>query len=192
MQGCGIKGFIPTSVIQGNPRFYDQISLWQALSIVSQKWSFPTALLWCALVLEAISSFNQTGGVFARRHYASLNRYGVVSKWLDRPKWVVVLWLLQPQKREPLKKTPPTTMFGCLVLRDGLGWLPHQDKSYTGQCKPGHVILSGREPKSSELAGGKLRHVSAFMAGSHAFAKRAHHGKDPLLGDCLWQVLEFE
>ena len=43
-QGCGIKGFIPTSVIQGNPRFYDQISLWEALSIVSQKWSFPTAL----------------------------------------------------------------------------------------------------------------------------------------------------
>ena len=44
LQGCGIKGFIPTSVIRGNPRFYDQISLWQARSIVSQKWLFPTAL----------------------------------------------------------------------------------------------------------------------------------------------------
>ena len=43
-QGCGIKGFIPTSVIQGNPRFYDQISLWEAVAIASQKWSFPTAL----------------------------------------------------------------------------------------------------------------------------------------------------
>ena len=31
-------------MIQDNPRFYDQISLWEALSIVSQKWSFPTAL----------------------------------------------------------------------------------------------------------------------------------------------------
>ena len=37
-RGCGIKGIIPTSVMQGNPRFYDQIT------VVSQKWSFPTAL----------------------------------------------------------------------------------------------------------------------------------------------------
>ena len=44
-QGCGIKGFILTSVIQGNSHFYEQISLWEALSVVSQKWiPFPTAL----------------------------------------------------------------------------------------------------------------------------------------------------
>ena len=36
-QGCGIKGFLPTSVIQN--------SRWEALSVVSQKWSFPTALV---------------------------------------------------------------------------------------------------------------------------------------------------
>ena len=44
-QGCGIKGFLPTSVIQGNPPSYEQNSLWEALSVVSQKWSFPTALV---------------------------------------------------------------------------------------------------------------------------------------------------
>ena len=39
-QGRGIKGFIPTSVIQGNG-----VSLWEALFVVSQKWiPFPTAL----------------------------------------------------------------------------------------------------------------------------------------------------
>ena len=43
-QGCGIKGFLPTSVIQGNPPLYEANSLWEALSVVSQKWSFPTAL----------------------------------------------------------------------------------------------------------------------------------------------------
>ena len=44
-QGCGIKGFLPTSVIQGNPPVYEENSLWEALSVVSQKWSFPAALL---------------------------------------------------------------------------------------------------------------------------------------------------
>ena len=43
-QGCGIKGFLPTSVIQGNPPLYEENSLWEALSVVSQKWPFPTAL----------------------------------------------------------------------------------------------------------------------------------------------------
>ena len=43
-QGCGIKGFLPTSVIQGNPPLYEETSLGEALSVVSQKWSFPTAL----------------------------------------------------------------------------------------------------------------------------------------------------
>ena len=37
-QGCGIKdkikGFIPTSAIQGNPPFYEQFSLGEALSVV--------------------------------------------------------------------------------------------------------------------------------------------------------------
>ena len=47
-QGCGIKGFLPTSVIQGNPPLYEENSLWEALSVVSQKWSFPTALECCA------------------------------------------------------------------------------------------------------------------------------------------------
>ena len=43
-QGCGIK--VPTSVIQGNPPLYDQNSLWESLSVVSQKWiPFPTALV---------------------------------------------------------------------------------------------------------------------------------------------------
>ena len=45
-QGCGIKGFLPTSVIQGNPPVYQQNSRWEALSVVSQKWiPFPPALL---------------------------------------------------------------------------------------------------------------------------------------------------
>ena len=43
-KGCGIKGFIPTSVIQGNPLFLWGVGLWEALFVVSQKWSFPTAL----------------------------------------------------------------------------------------------------------------------------------------------------
>ena len=34
----------PTSVMQGNPPLYEENSLWEALSVVSQKWSFPTAL----------------------------------------------------------------------------------------------------------------------------------------------------
>ena len=42
---CGIKGFLPTSAIQGNPPLYEQNSLWEALFVVSQKWSFPAALL---------------------------------------------------------------------------------------------------------------------------------------------------
>ena len=44
VQGCGIKGFFPTSVIQGNLPFIWGLSLWEALFVVSQKWSFPTAL----------------------------------------------------------------------------------------------------------------------------------------------------
>ena len=28
-QGCGIKGFLPTSVIQGNPPVYEHNSLWK-------------------------------------------------------------------------------------------------------------------------------------------------------------------
>ena len=48
MQGCGIKGFLPTSVIQGNPPLYEENSVWEALSVVSQKWiPFPTALIVC-------------------------------------------------------------------------------------------------------------------------------------------------
>ena len=44
-QGCGIKGFFPTSVIQGNPPLYERHSVWEALSVVSQKLiPFPTAL----------------------------------------------------------------------------------------------------------------------------------------------------
>ena len=31
-------------MIQGNPPLYQQNSLWEALSVISQKWSFPTAL----------------------------------------------------------------------------------------------------------------------------------------------------
>ena len=46
IQGCGIKGLLPTSVIQGNPPSYEQNSRWEALSVVSQKWiPFPTALV---------------------------------------------------------------------------------------------------------------------------------------------------
>ena len=56
-QGCGIKGFIPTSVIQGNPLFAWGVSLWNALFVVSQKWSFPTALDWiCRLQLFWLKS----------------------------------------------------------------------------------------------------------------------------------------
>ena len=42
--GLWIKGCLPTSVIQENPPLYQQHSLWEALSVVSQKWPFPTAL----------------------------------------------------------------------------------------------------------------------------------------------------
>ena len=45
-QGCGIKRFITTSVIQGNPLFIWAAGLWEALFVVSQKWSFPTALIY--------------------------------------------------------------------------------------------------------------------------------------------------
>ena len=45
-QARGIKGFLPTSVIQGNPPLYEQNRPWESLSVVSQKWSFPTALDW--------------------------------------------------------------------------------------------------------------------------------------------------
>ena len=51
-QGCGIKGCIPSSGIQGNLPLYMGLSVWEALSVVSQKWSFPTALI--LLVLTAI------------------------------------------------------------------------------------------------------------------------------------------
>ena len=34
--GCGIKGCIPASVIQGNPRLCEQMSLWEALSVVGR------------------------------------------------------------------------------------------------------------------------------------------------------------
>ena len=57
-QGCGIKGFLPTSVIQGNPALYEDNSLWEALSVVSQKWSFPTALL------SSVSKIQSLLGVF--------------------------------------------------------------------------------------------------------------------------------
>ena len=50
-QGCGIKGFIPTSVIQGNlPLYIWGVSLWEALFVVSQKWSFPTTLIWLLVI----------------------------------------------------------------------------------------------------------------------------------------------
>ena len=46
-QGCGIRGFSPTtSVIQGHsPLYMGGGGLWEALFVVSQKWSFPTAML---------------------------------------------------------------------------------------------------------------------------------------------------
>ena len=37
-QACGIKGFVPTSVIQGNPFFMWGVGLWEALFVVSRKW----------------------------------------------------------------------------------------------------------------------------------------------------------
>ena len=40
-QGCGMKGFVPTSAIKG----IRAASLWEALLVVSQRWSFPTALM---------------------------------------------------------------------------------------------------------------------------------------------------
>ena len=46
VQGCGIKWFIPTSVIQGNLLLIWGVSLWKDLFVVSQKWSFPTTLGW--------------------------------------------------------------------------------------------------------------------------------------------------
>ena len=33
VQGCGIKGFLPTSVIQGNPPLYEHNSFWEALPL---------------------------------------------------------------------------------------------------------------------------------------------------------------
>ena len=45
-QGCAIRGFIPTSVIQGNLLHITRgVGLWESLSAVSQKWiPFPRAL----------------------------------------------------------------------------------------------------------------------------------------------------
>ena len=45
LQGCGIKGFLPTSVIQGNLPLYEENSLWEALAVVSQKCHSPVATL---------------------------------------------------------------------------------------------------------------------------------------------------
>ena len=44
-QGCGIKGFIPTSVSQRNLPLYMGLVFGIALVVVSQKWSFPATLL---------------------------------------------------------------------------------------------------------------------------------------------------
>ena len=42
----GSQGVYPTtSVIQGNPLLIWGVGLWEALFVVSQKWSFPTALV---------------------------------------------------------------------------------------------------------------------------------------------------
>ena len=58
VQGCGIKGFIPTSVISGNlPLFKGRGGrLGEAHFVVSQKWSFPAALSWNDLYFAAISA----------------------------------------------------------------------------------------------------------------------------------------
>ena len=43
-QGNEIKEFILTSVTKGDLPFCMGVGLWEALSFVSQKWSFPNAL----------------------------------------------------------------------------------------------------------------------------------------------------
>ena len=43
-QGCGISRFSNFCDTSWNPPLYEQNSLWEALSVVSQKGSFPTAL----------------------------------------------------------------------------------------------------------------------------------------------------
>ena len=46
------EGVSPTTSVQGNPPLYEEHSLWEALSVVSQKWSFPTAVCLCVCVLR--------------------------------------------------------------------------------------------------------------------------------------------
>ena len=54
----GSLGVYPTtSVIQGSPLFMWGVSLWEALILVSQKWSFPTALLSSILPWSGPSPF---------------------------------------------------------------------------------------------------------------------------------------
>ena len=54
----------------GNPPFYEQNSLWEALSVVSQKWSFPTALNTRACVL-----FSFLGWIEWEAHFGGSDSY---------------------------------------------------------------------------------------------------------------------
>ena len=71
LQGCGIKGFFPTSVTQGN-----QWGVWQALFVVSQKWvPFPTAPFGISITRAEYPT--QAGGLQADRHVGDAARRGV-------------------------------------------------------------------------------------------------------------------
>ena len=83
-QGCGIKGFIPTSVIQGNPLFTWGVGLWEALFVVSQKWSFPTALFMTVLGPFETMFLLERAGSCAPRHVWEGNYNMGVSFWGKR------------------------------------------------------------------------------------------------------------
>ena len=53
-------------MIQGNPPLYEENSLWEALSVVSQKWSFPTALVGSHFSGDILQKPRGKGLVFER------------------------------------------------------------------------------------------------------------------------------
>ena len=108
----GLLGVSPTtSVIQGNPPLYEQNRVWEALSVVSQKWSFPTALLSMVFHLFGMA-FWWDGSFFIeecyeplfqnRAHYVSsgyATQWKSLDAWWDEHGWAVCQ-LLEPEASE--------------------------------------------------------------------------------------------
>ena len=107
VQGCGIKGFLPTSVIQENPPLYET-SLWEGLSVVSQKWiPFPTAL--GLSVLRLFLTRNPIGWVPYLKGPIPKNHLGRV--WANNSLFLVSsfkgLRLLFSKRKPEIVKGPP-------------------------------------------------------------------------------------